>query len=98
MVVLGSSKSRLIARCFLLNSLSTSRGPTLGLIPYRLKELSSLVSEDEISRRKEETSELESVVRERTAQMATLVGDLELLQVRGYKTFSGCCTVIETMV
>ncbi|XP_066346877.1 spindle pole body component 110-like isoform X2 [Miscanthus floridulus] len=37
--------------------------------------------EDEISRRKEETSELESVVRERTAQMATLVGDLELLQV-----------------
>ena len=81
----------MIARCFLLNSLSTSRGPTLGLIPYRLKELSSLVSEDEISRRKEETSELESVVRERTAQMATLVGDLELLQVRGYKTLSGCC-------
>ncbi|KAG0527362.1 hypothetical protein BDA96_06G227100 [Sorghum bicolor] len=36
--------------------------------------------EDEISRRKEETSELESVVRDRTAQMATLVGDLELLQ------------------
>ncbi|CAD6262391.1 unnamed protein product [Miscanthus lutarioriparius] len=36
--------------------------------------------EDEISRRKEETSELESVVRERTSQMATLVGALELLQ------------------
>jgi hypothetical protein len=55
-----------------------------------LKELiSSLAAEDEISRRKEETSELESVVRERTAQMATLVG--QLLQVRGYKTLSGCC-------
>ncbi|XP_066350040.1 uncharacterized protein [Miscanthus floridulus] len=36
--------------------------------------------EDEISRRKEETSEVESVVRERTSQMATLVGALELLQ------------------
>jgi hypothetical protein len=57
-----------------------------------LKELISyLAAEDEISRRKEETSELESVVRERTAQMATLVGNLELLQVRGYKTLSGCC-------
>ena len=41
-----------------------------------------LVLEDEISRRKEETSQLESVVRERTAQMAALVGELELLQVR----------------
>jgi len=56
-----------------------------------LKEQSSLAAEDEISRRKEETSELESVVRERTSQMATLVGALELLQVRGYKTLSGCC-------
>ncbi|CAL5025555.1 unnamed protein product [Urochloa decumbens] len=37
--------------------------------------------EDEISRRKEETSQLESVVRERTAQMTALVGELELLQV-----------------
>ncbi|CAL5069846.1 unnamed protein product [Urochloa decumbens] len=36
--------------------------------------------EDEISRRKEETSQLESVVRERTAQMTALVGELELLQ------------------
>nr|CAB3485697.1 unnamed protein product [Digitaria exilis] len=36
--------------------------------------------EDEISRRKEETSQLESVVRERTAQMVALVGELELLQ------------------
>ncbi|OEL18446.1 hypothetical protein BAE44_0020534 [Dichanthelium oligosanthes] len=36
--------------------------------------------EDEISRRKEETLQLESVVRERTAQMAALVGELELLQ------------------
>ncbi|CAN6269193.1 unnamed protein product [Urochloa humidicola] len=43
-------------------------------------ELSSLASEDEISRRKEETSQLENVVRERTAQMAALVGELELLQ------------------
>lgn len=89
LVVLDSCKSRSIARCFLLNSISTSRDPTLSLIPYRLKDLSSLAAEDEISRRKEETSELESVVRDRTAQMATLVGDLELLQVRGYKTLSG---------
>jgi hypothetical protein len=81
-----------MARCFLLNFLSASRDLTLNLIPYRLKELiSSLAAEDEISRRKEETSELESVVRERTAQMATLAGNLELLQVRGYKTLSGCC-------
>ncbi|XP_022683855.1 golgin subfamily A member 4 isoform X2 [Setaria italica] len=36
--------------------------------------------EDEIRRRKEETSQLESIVRERTAQMAALVGELELLQ------------------
>ncbi|PUZ48809.1 hypothetical protein GQ55_7G275600 [Panicum hallii var. hallii] len=36
--------------------------------------------DDEINRRKEETSQLESVVRERTAQMAALVGELELLQ------------------
>ncbi|CAO2043635.1 unnamed protein product [Urochloa humidicola] len=43
-------------------------------------ELSSLASEDEISRREEETSQLENVVRERTAQMAALVGELELLQ------------------
>ncbi|KAJ1272667.1 hypothetical protein BS78_06G220800 [Paspalum vaginatum] len=37
--------------------------------------------EDEINTRKEETSQLESVVRERTAQMAALVGELELSQV-----------------
>ncbi|KAL6652068.1 hypothetical protein ACP70R_010993 [Stipagrostis hirtigluma subsp. patula] len=43
-------------------------------------ELSSLASEDEISRRKEETLQLEAVVRERTAQMAALVGELEVLQ------------------
>ncbi|PVH35805.1 hypothetical protein PAHAL_7G283900 [Panicum hallii] len=36
--------------------------------------------DDEINRRTEETSQLESVVRERTAQMAALVGELELLQ------------------
>ena len=53
------------------------------LVIYWVKELSSLALEDEISRRKEETSQLESVVRERTAQMAALVGELELLQVRG---------------
>ena len=47
-----------------------------------MKELFFLALEDEISRRKEETSQLESVVRERTAQMAALVGELELLQVR----------------
>ncbi|XP_025824664.1 uncharacterized protein LOC112900127 isoform X4 [Panicum hallii] len=43
-------------------------------------ELSSLALDDEINRRTEETSQLESVVRERTAQMAALVGELELLQ------------------
>jgi len=53
------------------------------LVIYWVKELFFLVLEDEISRRKEETSQLESVVRERTAQMAALVGELELLQVRG---------------
>ncbi|PUZ48804.1 hypothetical protein GQ55_7G275600 [Panicum hallii var. hallii] len=47
---------------------------------YWVKELSSLALDDEINRRKEETSQLESVVRERTAQMAALVGELELLQ------------------
>ncbi|XP_062226661.1 uncharacterized protein LOC133924933 isoform X2 [Phragmites australis] len=44
-------------------------------------ELSSSALEDEISRRKEETLQLESVVRERTAQMAALVGKLEVPQV-----------------
>ncbi|KAF7003346.1 hypothetical protein CFC21_018671 [Triticum aestivum] len=38
--------------------------------------------EDEVGWRKEETSQLESVVRERTAQIAALVGGLEAMQVR----------------
>lgn len=38
--------------------------------------------EDEVSGRKEETSQLESLVREKTAQIAALVGGLEVLQVR----------------
>lgn len=37
--------------------------------------------EDEVSGRKEETSQLESLVREKTAQIAALVGGLEVLQV-----------------
>ncbi|XP_044970525.1 uncharacterized protein LOC123430747 [Hordeum vulgare subsp. vulgare] len=38
--------------------------------------------EDEVGWRKDETSQLESVVRERTAQIAALVGGLEAMQVR----------------
>uniref|UniRef100_M8CCI1 Uncharacterized protein n=1 Tax=Aegilops tauschii TaxID=37682 RepID=M8CCI1_AEGTA len=38
--------------------------------------------EDEVGWRKEETSQLERVVRERTAQIAALVGGLEAMQVR----------------
>ena len=37
--------------------------------------------EDEVSWTKEETSQLEDVVREKTAQIAALVGGLEALQV-----------------
>jgi len=60
---------------------AASAGPS----PEQEQEIQMLKSkvaslEDEISRRKEETSQLESVVRERTAQMAALVGELELLQ------------------
>ncbi|RLM74798.1 hypothetical protein C2845_PM15G21330 [Panicum miliaceum] len=58
---------------------------SVGPSPEQEQEIHMLRSkvaslEDEISRRKEETSQLESVVRERTAQMAALVGELELLQ------------------
>jgi len=37
--------------------------------------------EDEVSWTKDETSQLEDVVREKTAQIAALVGGLEALQV-----------------
>ncbi|WVZ87034.1 hypothetical protein U9M48_033735 [Paspalum notatum var. saurae] len=50
--------------------------------------------EDEISTRKEETSQLESIVRERTAQLAAVVGELELLQV----TQDCQAVVVEAMV
>jgi hypothetical protein len=38
--------------------------------------------EDEISWTKDETSQLEEVVREKTAQIAALVGGLDAMQVR----------------
>ncbi|KAB8096838.1 hypothetical protein EE612_025422 [Oryza sativa] len=44
-------------------------------------ELRSLGLEDEISGRKEETLQLENVVREKSAQIAALVSELEVLQV-----------------
>jgi hypothetical protein len=46
-----------------------------------VKELSSLASDDEISRKNEETLQLESTVRERTAQMTALAAELYVLQV-----------------
>lgn len=46
-----------------------------------MKELRSLGLEDEISGRKEETLQLENVVREKSAQIAALVSELEVLQV-----------------
>jgi hypothetical protein len=48
---------------------------------YLVKELSSLASDDEISRKNEETLQLESIVRERTAQMTALAAELDVLQV-----------------
>uniref|UniRef100_K3YDZ8 Uncharacterized protein n=1 Tax=Setaria italica TaxID=4555 RepID=K3YDZ8_SETIT len=62
-----------------------SCGPHCDASPEQEQEIQMLKSkvaslEDEIRRRKEETSQLESIVRERTAQMAALVGELELLQ------------------
>ncbi|KAF8651572.1 hypothetical protein HU200_063395 [Digitaria exilis] len=66
------------SRFFLINRLCAWEELPDSLVVYC--QLSSFVLEDEISRRKEETSQLESVVRERTAQMVALVGELELLQ------------------
>ena len=56
------------------------------LLWWAKKELTAehtwLGSEDEVGWRKEETSQLESVVRERTAQIVALVSGLEAMQVR----------------
>jgi hypothetical protein len=54
------------------------------LIPcccYRAKELSSLASDDEISRKNDKTLQLESIVRERTAHMTGLAVELDVVQV-----------------
>ncbi|KAL6843741.1 hypothetical protein ACP4OV_026312 [Aristida adscensionis] len=74
----------LLCTCFVRargDALSVSASPS----PEQAQEIQMLRSklaslEDEISRRKEETLQLEAVVRERTAQMATFVGELEVLQ------------------